>query len=264
MEPRDDEDSSASFREETIDGPPRERQLPMASENRRSYKLNVALELFYVLGDLMAMWLVWRALEWGWLRPRRLGRALHAQGLRSTAFRFPSGDLAEETRLLAAQRAKPLPLSSAHAITARVEPLLHKAVNEHVIISDPDLVREVLANKFGHYRKHELPSNFVKMIGNGLVNHEGEKWAVHRKIINPAFHLEKLKLMGRWEDLIGSDGNAREIDVLPELQDLTGDAISRAAFGSNLRNLQGLQRWDRILPLRLGAEEVHWPKLRTA
>nr|CAB3477694.1 unnamed protein product [Digitaria exilis] len=220
---------------------------------------SVALELFYVLGDLMAMWLVWRALEWGWLRPRRLGRALHAQGLRSTAFRFPSGDLAEETRLLAAQRAKPLPLSSAHAITARVEPLLHKAVNEHgkismvwegptptVIISDPDLVREVLANKFGHYRKHELPSNFVKMIGNGLVNHEGEKWAVHRKIINPAFHLEKLKkmvpaftscaieLMGRWEDLIGSDGNAREIDVLPELQDLTGDAISRAAFGSNL------------------------------
>jgi cytochrome P450 len=32
------------------------------------------------------------------------------------------------------------------------------------------------------------------MIGDGLSNHEGEKWAVHRKIINHAFHLEKLKV----------------------------------------------------------------------
>ncbi|KAF8675954.1 hypothetical protein HU200_047454 [Digitaria exilis] len=219
---------------------------------------SVALELLYVLGGLAALWLVWRALEWGWLRPRRLGRALRAQGLRGTAFRFPSGDLAEETRLLAEQRAKPLPLSSAHDIAARVEPLLHKAINEHgkismiwegptpsVILSDPKLVREVLANK-SDYGKHELPSNFVKLIGKGLLTHEGEKWAVHRKIINPAFHLEKLKkmvpaftnctieLMGKWEDMIGSDGSAREIDIWPELQDLTGDAISRAAFGSNL------------------------------
>ncbi|KAF8675953.1 hypothetical protein HU200_047453 [Digitaria exilis] len=218
----------------------------------------VAFELLYVLGGLAILWLVWRALEWGWLRPRRLGRAMRAQGLRGTAFRFPSGDLAEETRLLAAQRAKPLPQSSAHDITARVQPLVHKAINEHgkismiwqgptpgVILSDPKLVREVLANKVD-YRKHELPSNFVKLIGKGLLTHEGEKWAVHRKIINPAFHLEKLKkmvpaftnstieLMDKWEDLIGSDANAKEIDVWPEFQDLTGDAISRAAFGSNL------------------------------
>ncbi|KAF8675955.1 hypothetical protein HU200_047455 [Digitaria exilis] len=215
------------------------------------------LKLLYVLGGLAALWFTWRVLEWGWLSPRRLGRALRAQGLRGTAYRFPSGDLPEEVRLLAAEVAKPMPLLS-HDISARVAPLLYKGVKDHgkvsmgwegptprVILNDPKLVREVLSNKFGHFKISQLPANFIKMVANGLANHEGEKWVVHRKIINPAFHVEKLKkmlpaftsctseLIKRWEDLVES-GKAREIDVWPELQDLTGDAISRAAFGSSL------------------------------
>ncbi|OEL15790.1 Cytochrome P450 72A14 [Dichanthelium oligosanthes] len=216
--------------------------------------IGALLELLCVLGGL---WLTWRALEWACLNPRRLGRALRAQGLHGTAYRFPSGDLAEEARLLAAERTKPMPLSS-HAISGRVQPLVYNTVKEHgkismvwagptprVILSDPKLVREVLSNKFGHFRKAKIPANLLKMIGGGVSGHEGEKWALHRKIINPAFHLEKLKkmlpafttctseLIKRWEDSMGS-GKAREIDVWPELQDLTGDAISRAAFGSSL------------------------------
>nr|CAB3477692.1 unnamed protein product [Digitaria exilis] len=215
------------------------------------------LELLYVLGGLAALWFTWRVLEWAWLSPRRVGRALRAQGLRGTAYRFPSGDLPEEVRLLAAEVAKPMPLLS-HDISARVAPLLYKGVKDHgkvsmgwegptprVILNDPKLVREVLSNKFGHFKISQLPANFIKMVANGLANHEGEKWVVHRKIINPAFHVEKLKkmlpaftsctseLIKRWEDLVES-GKGREIDVWPELQDLTGDAISRAAFGSSL------------------------------
>jgi cytochrome P450 len=64
-----------------------------------------------------------------------------------------------------------------------------------VILSDPKLVREVLSNKFRHLQKPKLPSNFIKLIAQGLTVHEGEKWALHRKIIKPAFHLEKLKVM---------------------------------------------------------------------
>lgn len=63
-----------------------------------------------------------------------------------------------------------------------------------VILHDPSLVREVLSNKFGHFKKPELPSNIIKQIAQGLSIHEGEKWAVHRKIINQAFLLEKLKV----------------------------------------------------------------------
>uniref|UniRef100_A0ACD5VLE0 Uncharacterized protein n=1 Tax=Avena sativa TaxID=4498 RepID=A0ACD5VLE0_AVESA len=40
------------------------------------------------------------------------------------------------------------------------------------------------------------------------------------------------ELVTRWEDHVGSD-ETKEIDVWPEFQNLTGDVISRAAFGSS-------------------------------
>lgn len=89
-----------------------------------------AVELLYVLGSLVALRLAWQVLEWGWLSPRRLARALRSEGVRGTAYRFPAGDAKEDERLLAAARAKPMP-SLSHAISARVEPLVHKAVHEH-------------------------------------------------------------------------------------------------------------------------------------
>ncbi|TVU35827.1 hypothetical protein EJB05_17734, partial [Eragrostis curvula] len=214
-------------------------------------------ELLFVLGGVVALWFTWRALEWGWLSPRRLGRALRAQGLRGTTYRFPDGDLNEEARLVTAERAKPMPLRS-HGISARVQPLVHNAIKEHgkismvwtgptpsVILGDPKLVREVMSTQFRNLKKSLLPSRLIKLIGQGLLMHEGEKWEVHRKIIKHAFLLEKLKKMGpafiacaselvsRWEDSMGT-GTEKEIDVWPELQDLTGDVISRAAFGSSL------------------------------
>ena len=63
-----------------------------------------------------------------------------------------------------------------------------------VTITKPELVREVLANKFGDFEKLKL-GRLQRMLHNGVGSHEGEKWAKHRKIINPAFHLEKLKVI---------------------------------------------------------------------
>lgn len=108
---------------------------------------------------------------------------------------------------------------------------------------DPELIREVLSNKFGHFEKPKI-GPLGRLLATGLANYEGEKWARHRRIINPAFHLEKLKhmlpafstccgeLIGRWENLAGSEGSC-ELDIWPEFQNFTGDVISRTAFGSS-------------------------------
>ncbi|GAY32644.1 hypothetical protein CUMW_274070 [Citrus unshiu] len=78
----------------------------------------------------------------------------------------------------------------------------------------------------------------------GLATLEGEKWAKHRKLINPAFHQEKLKLMlpafylscteiiTKWEKQMSVEGSS-ELDVWPYLANLTSDVISRTAFGSS-------------------------------
>ncbi|GMN57791.1 hypothetical protein TIFTF001_026900 [Ficus carica] len=84
----------------------------------------------------------------------------------------------------------------------------------------------------------------VKLLTAGLSAYEGDKWAKHRKIINPAFQIEKIKhmlpafyqscieMLGKWESSLNHEGNC-ELDVWPYLQTLTADVISRAAFGSS-------------------------------
>ncbi|TVU35841.1 hypothetical protein EJB05_17748, partial [Eragrostis curvula] len=73
------------------------------------------MSLLFALGALAALWWAWRSLERTLLRPRRLGRALRAQGLRGTAYRFPSGDMKEFVRLSVPACSQPMALRS-HAI----------------------------------------------------------------------------------------------------------------------------------------------------
>ena len=48
----------------------------------------------------------------------------------------------------------------------------------------------------------------------------------------PAFSACCEELVSRWAESLGSDGSC-ELDVWPELQNLTGDVISRTAFSSS-------------------------------
>jgi hypothetical protein len=164
------------------------------------------LIVYGVLGALL-LWKAARLLDRLWWEPRRLERALRAQGLRGTSYRFLTGDFREYRRSKEEAWARPLPLRC-HDIAGHVEPFIHGAVLEHgktcftwfgpvprVTVVDPDLARDVMANKFGHFEKPKFPA-LTKLFSDGVANHEGEKWVKHRRILNPAFHLEKLKV--RW------------------------------------------------------------------
>ena len=58
---------------------------------------------------------------------------------------------------------------------------------------DTEQIKDVF-NKIDDFPK-PMFNRIIKFVATGLANYEGEKWAKHRKIINPAFHLEKLKVI---------------------------------------------------------------------
>jgi hypothetical protein len=171
--------------------------------------------LVYGVPGLVLLWQGGRLLSRLWREPRRLERALRAQGLRGTSYRFLMGDLREFGRLNQEAWARPpLPLGC-HDIVPRVTPFLCGNVREHgktcfswfgpipnVSITDPALVRDVLSNKFGHFGKPQFPA-LTKLLSDGLTSHEGEKWVRHRRILNPAFHLEKLRVRGLYNLVCG-------------------------------------------------------------
>lgn len=61
-------------------------------------------------------------------------------------------------------------------------------------VSDPDLIREIFSTKSELYEKIEANPLVKQLEGNGLISLKGEKWAHHRKIITPTFHMENLKV----------------------------------------------------------------------
>ncbi|GMH14194.1 hypothetical protein Nepgr_016035 [Nepenthes gracilis] len=201
---------------------------------------------------LMIKW-VWRAVNWVWLKPKTLERYLRQQGLAGNSYRLLFGDMKDSFRLR--NEAKSQPISFTNDYLHRVDPLLHRTIKNYgknsfvwmgpipvVNITEPELIKEVFL-KMNDFQKPKI-SKLFDLLVPGLILYEGEKWAKHRKIINPAFHIEKLKLMlpafstscdkmiDEWEKVV-SETNSHEINMVPYLKTLTADVISRSAFGSS-------------------------------
>lgn len=59
-------------------------------------------------------------------------------------------------------------------------------------VQDPKLIREILL-KHDIFQKPK-GNSLSKLVVNGMVMYEGEQWSKVRKIANPAFHQDKLKV----------------------------------------------------------------------
>ncbi|KAJ0725439.1 putative secologanin synthase [Helianthus annuus] len=241
-----------------------------------------------VLGVAVAsifLYFIWRFLNLLWFKPKKIDKFLRDQGIKGTPYRFLYGDLKETVEMMNEAKSKPMTLT--HDVAPRVSPFFYKSITTlgktcftwmgtrpMVHISEPAMIREVLAN-YNTYQKQRGGNPLTKLLVRGLVDLEGEQWVKHRKIINPAFHMEKLKhmipafyvscseMIDKWEKLLTQESSC-EVDVWPHLQTFSSDVISRTAFGSSFeegRKIFELQREQARLVIK-AANSVYIPGSR--
>nr|QNS29997.1 cytochrome P450 [Nothapodytes nimmoniana] len=187
-----------------------------------------------------------------WWRPRKIELHFSKQGIRGPPHRFLIGNAKELVSLMLKASSQPMPFS--HNILPRVLSFYHHwkkiygatflvwfGPTVRLTVANPDLIREIFTSKYEFYEKNEAHPLIKQLEGDGLLRLKGEKWAYHRKIITPTFHMENLKLLipvaatsvlemlDKWITMSNSD--EVEIEVSEWFQTLTEDIVTRAAFG---------------------------------
>ncbi|XP_074294156.1 cytochrome P450 72A397-like [Silene latifolia] len=212
------------------------------------------------IATVIMLWTL-NLLKWSWFKPKELETKLREQGFKGNPYKFVFGDSKDEASMGLEAASKPMPTFS-NDYHHRVNPLYGHTLSKYgeksfiwkgptpiVNIGDPELIKKVLM-KPNDFQKLQMPPA-LKRIFHGLAQLEGKEWVHHRNILNPAFRVEKIKLMvpafvassiemlDKWVQICEKKGSC-EVNFWPYLRELSADAISRAAFGSSYQEGRGI------------------------
>jgi cytochrome P450 len=125
---------------------------------------------------------------------------------------------------------------------ARRHPRLAYARIGHVpvyLVTSPDLARDVVVGQSAVLIKGRGLERASVLLGQGLLTSEGELWRRQRRLIQPAFHGERVTAYGeqmlaavRAHEAQWRDG--RRLDIVPDMSALTLDVVGRTLFGADL------------------------------
>ncbi|CAN5589906.1 cytochrome P450 [soil metagenome] len=138
------------------------------------------------------------------------------------------------------------------------------------LLAHPDYIEHVLRKNPRNYLKDGY--EHIKIVGNGLLSSEGDFWRGQRRIVQPAFHRERLnnmaesmteatgRMLDRWETRTKNE----PLDVDAEMARLTLEITGRTLFSADVTGVAGevgqalqtvltlgFQRTGRFLPVPL-------------
>ncbi|KAL1200149.1 Cytochrome [Cardamine amara subsp. amara] len=211
--------------------------------------LALVLLLFIIPKIWEACWiLVWR--------PLMLSRRFKKQGISGPKYKILYGNLREMKKMKKEANLCVLDPKS-NNIFPRVFPHCHQWMSQYgetflywngtkptLYISDLELAKQILSSKFGFsIIPVKRPEVFI-LFGKGLSFIEGDDWVRHRRILNPAFSMDRLKAMTKpmvdcslrmfeeWRKQ--SNGEVvMKMEMDKEFHRLTADVIATTAFGSS-------------------------------
>ncbi|KAL7149222.1 hypothetical protein ABFS83_05G025400 [Erythranthe nasuta] len=201
-----------------------------------------------------------------WLNPIRIQKTMRCQGIEGPSYKFLHGNTKEIIDMRKESMGKSMHDIS-HNIFPRIMPHVHSwailygenflnwyGPQAQLVVTEAELVKEILNNKDENYPKINLEGHAKKLLGDGLSSSKGEKWANMRKLANRVFHADSLKnmipemitsverMLEKWKEYEGG-----EIEVFEEFRLLTSEIISKTAFGSSY--LEGKSIFDMLMKL---------------
>lgn len=108
------------------------------------------------------------------------------------------------------------------------------------LISDPDLIEEVLVRSVARFRKDADTRDLGSILGNGLLTSEGEAWKRHRRLLAPplqAHHVEGYtRDIAACADAFGDELSDEQVrDVARDMKHLTLKIVARTLLGVEVR-----------------------------
>lgn len=104
-------------------------------------------------------------------------------------------------------------------------------------LNHPSLVEHVLVTHSRRYPKDRVQKDLLRpLFGNGLLLSEGDFWLSQRRLMQPAFHRQRIAsyaqlMVGQARTLAASWQHGQVRDVYADMSQLTLDIVLRALFG---------------------------------
>ncbi len=111
-----------------------------------------------------------------------------------------------------------------------------------VVVSDPDMVKHIMQDNNRNYCKSYAYKVLEALLGQGLLTSEGDFWRKQRRLMQPAFHKERMnaftsimtdagqELVDRWSKV--EEGT--EVNVSKDLMRMTLDIVCKSMFSADV------------------------------
>ncbi len=140
-----------------------------------------------------------------------------------------------------------------------------------IVTTEPEFIQHVLQKHHRNYRKSKLQSDILaRYIGQGLLTSDGAYWLRQRRLIQPAFHREKLRrivgIMAEEVDRYFEEARwgTTAIDIYHAMHTLAFRIVARALFStdvdaSTMTTLsQQITILQRFVTRRIRQPYLHW------
>jgi cytochrome P450 len=109
------------------------------------------------------------------------------------------------------------------------------------LISHPDLIKEVLVTQQSSFIKEDSFKRIKNIMGDGLLTSEGAFYLRQRRLVQPAFHRQRIAAYGKImsdyaADIFSRWHDREEIDIFQEMNRLTLNIVAKTLFDTNLES----------------------------